>query len=87
MGEGLHRTGDLSLRDTSNFVLWEYSVGFVLFFWFTQFDQRLSAGGTSTHCSQFRHGKHSCKLLPQENRKRRTRSEGTMTPSGQLRRC
>lgn len=26
VGEGLHRTGDLSLRDTSNFVLWEYSV-------------------------------------------------------------
>ncbi|KAH9835861.1 atypical/TAF1 protein kinase [Rhodofomes roseus] len=25
VGEGLHRTGDLSLRDTSNFVLWEYS--------------------------------------------------------------
>jgi len=26
VGESLHRTGDLSLRDTSNFVLWEYSV-------------------------------------------------------------
>ena len=26
VGEGLHRTGDLSLRDTSNFVLWEFSV-------------------------------------------------------------
>ncbi|KAF9076054.1 atypical/TAF1 protein kinase [Rhodocollybia butyracea] len=25
IGEGLHSTGDLSLRDTSNFVLWEYS--------------------------------------------------------------
>ncbi|KAL0951477.1 hypothetical protein HGRIS_008165 [Hohenbuehelia grisea] len=25
VGEALHRTGDLSLRDTSNFVLWEYS--------------------------------------------------------------
>jgi hypothetical protein len=25
VGEGLHRTSDLSLRDTSNFVLWEYS--------------------------------------------------------------
>ncbi|KAE9400552.1 TAF1 transcription initiation factor TFIID subunit TAF1 [Gymnopus androsaceus JB14] len=25
VGEGLHGTGDLSLRDTSNFVLWEYS--------------------------------------------------------------
>ncbi|KIK70768.1 hypothetical protein GYMLUDRAFT_32818 [Collybiopsis luxurians FD-317 M1] len=25
VGEGLHSTGDLSLRDTSNFVLWEYS--------------------------------------------------------------
>ncbi|KAJ3769359.1 TAF1 transcription initiation factor TFIID subunit TAF1 [Lentinula raphanica] len=25
VGEGLHNTGDLSLRDTSNFVLWEYS--------------------------------------------------------------
>lgn len=25
VGEGLHKTGDLSLRDTSNFVLWEYS--------------------------------------------------------------
>ncbi|KAI0361004.1 atypical/TAF1 protein kinase [Trametes cingulata] len=25
IGEGLHRTGDLSLRDTSNFVLWEFS--------------------------------------------------------------
>ncbi|KAI0697678.1 atypical/TAF1 protein kinase [Cytidiella melzeri] len=25
VGEGLHRTGDLSLRDTSNFVLWEFS--------------------------------------------------------------
>ncbi len=24
IGEGLHRTGDLSLRDTSNFVLWEF---------------------------------------------------------------
>ena len=28
VGESLHRTSDLSLRDTSNFVLWEYSVGF-----------------------------------------------------------
>lgn len=26
VGEGLHRTGDLSLRDTSNFILWEFSV-------------------------------------------------------------
>lgn len=26
IGEGLHRTGDLTLKDTSNFVLWEYSV-------------------------------------------------------------
>ncbi|KNZ74154.1 Putative transcription initiation factor TFIID 111 kDa subunit [Termitomyces sp. J132] len=25
VGEGLHRTADLSLKDTSNFVLWEYS--------------------------------------------------------------
>ncbi|KAK0208865.1 TAF1 transcription initiation factor TFIID subunit TAF1 [Desarmillaria ectypa] len=25
VGEGLHNTSDLSLRDTSNFVLWEYS--------------------------------------------------------------
>ncbi|KAF8349699.1 TAF1 transcription initiation factor TFIID subunit TAF1 [Amanita rubescens] len=25
IGEGLRKTGDLSLRDTSNFVLWEYS--------------------------------------------------------------
>ncbi|KAF7981151.1 hypothetical protein HWV62_34909 [Athelia sp. TMB] len=25
VGEGLHRTSDLSLKDTSNFVLWEYS--------------------------------------------------------------
>lgn len=25
IGEGLHRTTDLSLKDTSNFVLWEYS--------------------------------------------------------------
>ncbi|KAF5312301.1 hypothetical protein D9619_002925 [Psilocybe cf. subviscida] len=25
VGEGLHKTSDLSLRDTSNFVLWEYS--------------------------------------------------------------
>ncbi|GJE86188.1 atypical/TAF1 protein kinase [Phanerochaete sordida] len=25
VGEGLHRTGDLSLRDTSNFVMWEFS--------------------------------------------------------------
>ncbi|KAF8640571.1 hypothetical protein AX17_000233 [Amanita inopinata Kibby_2008] len=25
VGEALHKTGDLSLRDTSNFVLWEYS--------------------------------------------------------------
>jgi Protein of unknown function (DUF3591) len=26
IGEGLRKSGDLSLRDTSNFVLWEYSV-------------------------------------------------------------
>lgn len=25
VGETLHRTGDLSLHDTSNFLLWEYS--------------------------------------------------------------
>ncbi|KAI6031564.1 TAF1 transcription initiation factor TFIID subunit TAF1 [Pisolithus microcarpus] len=25
VGEGLHKTGDLTLKDTSNFVLWEYS--------------------------------------------------------------
>jgi hypothetical protein len=29
VGEGLRKTGDLSLRDTSNFVLWEYSVSIV----------------------------------------------------------
>ena len=28
IGENLRRTGDLSLRDTSNFVLWEFSVSF-----------------------------------------------------------
>ena len=28
VGENLRRTGDLSLRDTSNFVLWEFSVSF-----------------------------------------------------------
>jgi len=27
VGEGLRRTSDLSLKDTSNYVLWEYSVG------------------------------------------------------------
>lgn len=31
VGEGLRKTGDLSLRDTSNFVLWEYSVSRMLF--------------------------------------------------------
>lgn len=31
VGEGLHKTSDLSLRDTSNFVLWEYSVSFTMF--------------------------------------------------------
>lgn len=31
IGEGLRKTSDLSLRDTSNFVLWEYSVRFMLF--------------------------------------------------------
>ena len=31
VGEGLRKTSDLSLHDTSNFVLWEYSVRFILF--------------------------------------------------------
>lgn len=31
IGEGLHRTTDLSLKDTSNFVLWEYSVSLLRF--------------------------------------------------------
>lgn len=31
IGEGLRKTSDLSLRDTSNFVLWEYSVSFSTF--------------------------------------------------------
>lgn len=31
VGEGLRKTSDLSLRDTSNFVLWEYSVRFTSF--------------------------------------------------------
>lgn len=26
VGEGLRRTNDLSLKDTSNFILWEFSV-------------------------------------------------------------
>jgi len=30
IGEGLRKTNDLSLRDTSNFVLWEYSVRAVI---------------------------------------------------------
>lgn len=30
VGEGLHRTSDLSLKDTSNFVLWEYSVSYLI---------------------------------------------------------
>lgn len=30
VGEGLHRTSDLSLKDTSNFVLWEFSVSLLI---------------------------------------------------------
>jgi hypothetical protein len=30
VGESLRKTNDLSLRDTSNFVLWEYSVRAVI---------------------------------------------------------
>jgi transcription initiation factor TFIID subunit 1 len=33
VGESLHKTGDLSLRDTSNFVLWEYSASFNFISW------------------------------------------------------
>lgn len=29
IGEGLRKTGDLSLQDTSNFVLWEFSVSLI----------------------------------------------------------
>ena len=58
VGEVLRKTEDLSLRDTSNYVLWEYSVSItagrkaiVLFC-----DH---AGGTSTNHTKFRDGKRA----------------------------
>lgn len=62
IGDALRHTGDLSLRDTSNFVLWEYSVGlcprpcqFILRLYLT--------GGASSDHPKFRNGKRARELL------------------------
>lgn len=64
VGESLHRTGDLSLRDTSNFVLWEYSVSCVLRTSFIVLD--FFSGRASTDHIEFRHGERARELLSEE---------------------
>lgn len=75
VGEGLHRTGDLSLRDTSNFVLWEFSVR-------AQNHTAVSAsldnllGGASANHFELWYGQYSGKLLQEEEREGRAYTKG-----------
>jgi transcription initiation factor TFIID subunit 1, fungi type len=83
VGEGLRKTGDLSLQDTSNFVLWEFSVcevrrTIVVSLMF------LETGGAPAYCIQLWYGKHSCQLLSEKGRKRRAYSEGILQAADNL---
>ena len=64
VGEGLRKTSDLTLKDTSNFVLWELSVS-----WFLpscHFVSNECTGRASSDGFKLCHGEYSCELLPQE---------------------
>ena len=69
VSEGLHRTADLSLKDTSNYVLLEYSVrllpdsGRVV-----TLISRFPLGRTPPNSVESRHGRHPRQLLSKEER-------------------
>jgi hypothetical protein len=63
VGEGLRKTGDLSLRDTSNFVLWEYSVRYLLSDLLMHLNFVILVGRTSAYHSELWHGQFSGQLL------------------------
>lgn len=63
VGEGLHRTGDLSLRDTSNFVLWEFSVCRLYTARAIHLLTNKHSGRASTHYLELWYGEYTGKLL------------------------
>ena len=67
VGENLRRTGDLSLRDTSNYVLWEFSVSFRCSRYFVHYNP-LATGRTPTHHREFWNGKYTRQLLSEKKR-------------------
>ena len=64
-GEALRKTSDLTLKDTSSFILFEFSVR--NFSWMigvrNEWYSDDVVGGASSYHVEFRHGKHGCKLL------------------------
>jgi hypothetical protein len=62
IGEGLRKTSDISLRDTSNFVLWEFSVS-ILKVLRSNCSNNARTGGTPAYYPEFWHGQFARKLL------------------------
>src|SRR5260221_8389028 len=93
VGENLRRTGDLSLRDTSNFVLWEFSVSFCCPLCYVML-YSFATGRTPTHHSEFWNGQYSRQLLSEKKREGRAYTQGgyrmhlvaslLITPQGDL---
>lgn len=75
MGEGLHRTSDLSMRDTSNYVLWEFSVRCKPPVDVHDLPYRL-VGGAPSNYFEFWYGEYPGQLLPQEERQGRAYTQG-----------
>lgn len=63
-GEALRKTSDLTLKDTSSFILFEFSVrGLFCFVGRCGMVDAKSVGGTSSDHVQLWNGKYGCKLL------------------------
>jgi hypothetical protein len=75
VGENLRRTGDLSLRDTSNFVLWEFSVSFPCSSYHVLHNSS-ATGRAPTHHSEFWNGQYTRQLLSKKERKGRAYTQG-----------
>lgn len=67
---------DISLRDTTGFYLWEYSVSHILSIVRSGIDEMWDVGGESTNHFECWDGEHSRQLLPQARRQGRLCTEG-----------
>jgi hypothetical protein len=75
VGENLRRTSDLSLRDTSNYVLWEFSVSFHCSRYYVHYNSS-APGRTPTHHREFWNGKYTRQLLSEKKREGRAYTQG-----------